>query len=121
VPKFIAIKLLIRRVGAPHALPIFHVDRFTYRGVSVVESKDTDDPSLTVKIPASAVREMGRIVVGITLRDAAREHMLAIYAWPEGNDDPDTELDERWVLLTDPPVRGKARLKADVRFPRGPQ
>ncbi len=110
-------EVVVRRTAAPHQPARIHLNQVSYEGIFLTAPRETMEPSVRVRVPAKHVKPGRALTVCVTPSDPG-EHVLAVYAWPEGQDDPATTVDERWVLLTDPVVRGKGDLTATLVFPR---
>lgn len=110
----------VRRVGQPYRPVRQRIHQISYRGFPLIEPGNYERTSTRVEVPRSRVETSGSLSVRVTPHEIGKEHVLAIFAFPEETDDEDTEVDERWVLLTDPPIRGKSMLRATVKFPRTP-
>lgn len=109
--------IIVRRTSAPYQAARFHLNQVSYDGIFLTAPRETTEPSIRVRVPAEHVEAGRALTVCITPFDPG-EHVLAVYGWPRGEDDPTTAVDERWALLTDPVIRGKGDLTAKLVFPQ---
>lgn len=112
-------EIVVRRRALPYAPARVLFSQISYGGVDLgAPAGETNAPSLRVKVDQGIVKKGREFVVRVRGYESD-EHVVSVFAWPEGADDAETpNVDERWVLLTEPPVEGKGAIVIRTRFPK---